>query len=54
MTHRFIQEMEKIMIDQVGSNSKIYHFTSTDSAKKSNSAILICAYAVFLYLNYLR
>lgn len=47
-TYRYITELEKILNNSTYANSKIYHFTSMDSAKRANAACLMGAYQVII------
>jgi hypothetical protein len=49
--HRFVSELDKLMKDYTYKNYLIYHYTSIDSAKRANSAFLMCAYCVIKKIN---
>ena len=47
-TYRFITELEKLIQDPSYSDSKFYHHTSLDSAKRANAACLMGCFQVIL------
>lgn len=49
-TYRFVSEVDKLLSDTNSqfSNSKIFHHTSLDSAKRANAAYLMCAFQVII------
>lgn len=48
-THRFCNELNKLISDKKYSKYKIYHYTSTDFAKQANAAYLMGAYLVVIH-----
>ena len=50
MTHRYCRELQKLLkSDSFQGQSRIYHYTkSTDYAKITNSAYLMCAFMIII------
>ncbi len=49
-TYRYITQLQKLLADPKYRTSQLYHYTSTHPAKVANSAYLICAYQVTLFV----
>lgn len=47
-TYRFITELEKLLQDPSYDNSKFYHHTSIDNAKRTNAACLMGAFQIIV------
>lgn len=48
MTYRFITELDKLLQDASYSKFLIYHYTSLDSAKRTNAAFLMGAFMIVI------
>eukprot|EP01017_Pseudomicrothorax_dubius_P003555 TRINITY_DN1053_c0_g1_i2.p1 TRINITY_DN1053_c0_g1~~TRINITY_DN1053_c0_g1_i2.p1 ORF type:complete len:409 (-),score=84.20 TRINITY_DN1053_c0_g1_i2:98-1324(-) len=48
MTYRFVTELDKLLVDPSYSKNIIYHYTSNDTAKRTNAAYLMGAFQVII------